>query len=96
MLPARLGVASGLNVIGRTLGRISGVAALGALWASRVSLYAGPEFSGGVTEAAAAAQIGGLCDVSYAALAVVVVALVLSAWGMLKQKSAGQTVESNS
>lgn len=61
---ARLGVASGLNVIGRTLGRSSGVAGLGALWASRVSLNAGPEFSGDVNEAAASAQIAGLRDVS--------------------------------
>ena len=93
---AQLGVASGLNVIGRTLGRTSGVAALGALWASRVSLYAGSEFSGGVTEAAAAAQIGGLRDVSYAALAIVVVALVLSAWGLLKDKAAAKAVERSS
>ncbi len=82
----RLGVASGLNTIGRTLGRTSGVAALGALWAVRVSHYAGPEFSGGVTQAAAAAQLAGLRDVSYVALAIVVLGLALGAWGAVKDK----------
>ena len=80
----RLGVVSGVNVIARTLGRTAGVAALGALWAGRVSVYAGPEFSGGVTEAATAAQIAGLRDVSFAAMAMIAVALVLSAWGLLQ------------
>lgn len=84
----RLGVVSSVNVIARTLGRTSGVAALGALWASRVAVYAGPGFSGGVTEAATAAQIAGLRDVSFAALAIVGVALLLSAWGMTQFRRA--------
>ncbi len=83
----RLGVVSGLSVIGRTLGRTSGIAALGALWASRVAAHAGPEFIGGVTEAASAAQSAALRDVSYAALAIVAVALILSAWGILEARA---------
>lgn len=81
----RLGVVSGINVIGRTFGRTAGVAALGSLWASRVSTYAGQGFSGVVTEAAAAAQIAALRDVAFVALAIVVVALLLSVWGLLQQ-----------
>ncbi len=80
----RLGVVSGVNVIARTLGRTSGVAALGALWVGRVSVYVGPDFSGDVTEAAMAAQIAGLRDVSFAAMAMIGVALILSAWGLPK------------
>lgn len=83
----RLGVVSGINVIGRTLGRTSGIAALGALWASRVTAHSGPDFSGTVTEAAAAAQIAALRDVSYTALAIVSVALILSAWGVLEARA---------
>lgn len=89
----RLGVASGLNTIGRTLGRTSGVAALGALWAARVSHYAGPDFTGSVTQAAGAAQVAGLRDVSYIALAIVLLGLVLSAWGFLKDRAPVQTLE---
>ena len=83
----RLGVVSGINVIGRTLGRTSGIAALGALWASRVAAHAGPDFFGSVTEAAATAQIAGLRDVSNTALAIVAVALILSAWGILEARA---------
>ncbi len=90
----RLGVASGINVIARTLGRTSGIAALGALWASRVTAHAGPDYIGGVTEAAAAFQIAGLRDVTYAALAIVAVALILSAWGILEARAPLQRVQS--
>ena len=90
----RLGVASGINVIARTLGRTSGIAALGALWASRVTAHAGPDYIGGVTEAAAAVQIAGLRDVTYAALAIVAIALILSVWGILEARAPLQRVQS--
>ena len=80
----RLGVVSGVNVIGRTLGNTAGVAALGALWASRVSVYAGPEFAGDVTEAVAVAQTGALRDVSFVAMAIVGLALAMSVWGLVR------------
>ena len=80
----RLGVVSGINVICRTLGNTSGVAALGALWASRVYAYAEPNFAGDVTEAAAAAQTTALRDVSFFAMAVVVAALGMSVWGLVR------------
>lgn len=83
----RLGVVSGVNVIGRTLGRTSGIAALGALWASRVMAHAGPDYSGAVTEAAAAAQLAALRDVSYTGLAIIAVTLILSAWGILEARA---------
>lgn len=79
----RLGVVSGVNVIGRTLGNTAGVAALGALWASRVFVYAGPDFAGDVTEAVASAQTNALRDVAFAAMAFVALALVLSVRGLL-------------
>ncbi len=83
----RLGVVSGVNVIGRTLGRTSGIAALGALWASRVMAHSGPDYIGSVTEAAAVAQIAALREVSYTALAIIAVALILSAWGILEARA---------
>ena len=83
----RLGVVSGINVIARTLGRTSGIAALGALWASRVAAHAGPDYFGSVTEAAALAQIAALRDVSYTGLAIIAVALILSARGILQART---------
>ena len=83
----RLGVVSGVNVIGRTLGRTSGIAALGALWASRAMAHAGPDYTGSVTEAAAVAQIAALREVSYTALAIIAVALILSVWGILEARA---------
>ena len=80
----RLGVVSGINVIGRTLGNTAGVAALGALWATRVYVYAGSDFAGDVTEAAAVAQTDALRDVSFAAMAIVALALVMSVWVILR------------
>lgn len=90
----RLGVVSGINVIGRTLGRTSGIAALGALWASRVMAHAGPDYLGSVTEAAAVAQIAALRDVSYTAIAIVSIGLMLSVWGILEARAPLRRVQS--
>lgn len=92
----RLGIASGANTIGRFLGRTVGVAALGALWANRVQVNAGPEFSGVVTEAAPAAQIAALQSVSYAGLVLVGVTLALIAWETLHSRSTDREFLTNS
>ncbi len=89
----RLGIASGTNTIGRFLGRTAGVAALGALWASRVRANAGSDFSGVVTEAAASAQIAGLQSVAFAALALVGVPLALIAWESISSRSAARPAQ---
>ncbi len=89
----RLGIASGTNTISRFLGRTAGVAALGALWASRVRANAGSDFSGVVTDAAASAQIAGLQSVAFAALALVGVTLALIAWESLSSRSAARPAQ---
>lgn len=89
----RLGIASGTNTISRFLGRTAGVAALGALWASRVRANAGSDFSGVVTDAAASAQIAGLQSVAFAALALVGVTLALIAWESLFSRSAARPAQ---
>ena len=91
----RLGIASGANTIGRFLGRTAGVAALGALWASRVRVNAGPDFSGVVTEAAATAQIAALHSVSYAAMALAGVTLALIAWETLYSNQNVRTAQTS-
>ena len=58
----RLGVASGLVSITRTLGQTIGVATVGAVWAARTIYHHGAILPGGVTTAPAATQIAGLQD----------------------------------
>ncbi len=49
--PERLGVASGLLGLSRTLGQTAGIALFGALWAGRVTSYLGEAPVGGATKA---------------------------------------------
>ena len=78
----RLGVASGLLAMTRLVGQITGIAVLGALWASRTAVYAGSAWRGDPVTAPAAAQVAGLRDTSTLALALVVGALLLGAWAL--------------
>ena len=83
----RLGIASGLLAITRSLGQTVGIAVLGALWAAVVLGAAGGAVSGGAEAAPPAAQAAGLRVVSLAAAGLVAVALViaLSAWRKERQ-----------
>jgi EmrB/QacA subfamily drug resistance transporter len=72
----RLGVASGLLALTRTVGQTSGIAILGAIWASRVSVHSSTTMVGGTTTASAAAQVAALDDTFK--IVVVIVALVIT------------------
>jgi len=82
----RLGVASGLLSITRTLGQITGVAVLGALWAGRVVYYTGAALAGGATTASAAAQVAGLHDIFLTNMFLMALALVLGIGGLLQER----------
>lgn len=82
----RLGVASGLLSITRTLGQTIGIAALGALWAGRVFAYAGQVLPQGATAAPVANQVAGLQDTFLLVDLFVVVALGLSLWGLVRER----------
>jgi EmrB/QacA subfamily drug resistance transporter len=82
----RLGVASGLLSISRTLGQTVGVAALGAVWASRVEYYAGIAVQGDGAAAPVAAQVAALQDTVLVIVAMIVLALVLSVWGVMHER----------
>jgi EmrB/QacA subfamily drug resistance transporter len=82
----RLGIASGLLSVTRTLGQTTGIAVLGALWASRVIFYNGAALSEGVTSAPAAAQVLGLHDTFLAVLVLIALALGLSVWGLVQER----------
>ncbi len=79
----QLGIVSGLLSITRTLGQTSGIAAIGAFWAARVSFYAGTDFKTGPTRTNIEAQVHGLRDALSSIVIVVGVALMLNIWGLL-------------
>jgi EmrB/QacA subfamily drug resistance transporter len=82
----RLGVVSGLLSVTRTLGQTSGIAVLGALWASRVSHYVGGSTGGDATTAPAAAQVAGLQDTFLSVAILMALGLGLSIWGLMQER----------
>ena len=82
----RLGVASGLLSITRTLGQTVGIAALAAVWASRVGYYAGRAVQGDQIAAPVAAQVAALQDTVLVIVAMILLALVLSVWGLMQER----------
>lgn len=84
--PERLGVASGLLGLSRTLGQTTGIALFGALWAGRVASSLGETPVGGATAAPIPAQISGLQETFLVMMALMVVALGLSVWGIRNEK----------
>ncbi|MCP4131118.1 MAG: MFS transporter [bacterium] len=84
--PDQFGVASSLLAITRTLGQISGIAALGALWSYRVSFYSGELLQDGPSTANAAFQVAGLQDVFIISAIIIFLALVLAVYGFFKSR----------
>ncbi len=82
----RLGVASGLLSITRTLGQTVGIAALAAVWASRVGYYAGRAVQGERIAAPVAAQVAALQDTVLVIVAMILLAVVLSVWGLMRER----------
>ncbi|MEJ2012112.1 MAG: MFS transporter [Anaerolineales bacterium] len=78
----RLGVASGLLALTRILGQITGIAMLGAFWATRVAARAASPPSGGPSAAPAAAQLAGLQDAMWLAAVLMLIAFSLAAWAL--------------
>jgi EmrB/QacA subfamily drug resistance transporter len=82
----RLGIASGLLAIGRTLGQTTGIALLGALWASRVMVYEGEVLAGGATVGTAVSQISALHDTFLFIVLLMMAALVTAVWGWAQER----------
>ena len=82
----RLGIASSLLSITRTLGQTVGIAILGAIWAARVMVHAGRPLPGGATTAPGPAQVASLQDTFLVVSVLIALALILSAWGLLKER----------
>jgi hypothetical protein len=78
--------ASSLLSVGRTLGQSIGIASIGALWASRVSAYAGKTLSGGITTASTEVQMNALQDTFFSLVFIIVIALFLSIWSIIREQ----------
>ena len=81
----RLGIASGMLAVTRTLGQTTGIAVLGALWAGRVFNYAGQVLAGGATAAPIPAQVFALRDTFILVSILIFIALLLSIWGLAEE-----------
>ena len=84
----RLGVASGLLALTRTIGQTSGIAVMGAYWAGRVSTLLGPAFSGDTTSAPAEIQVAALQQTVLVNAGIIGLALALSMWGIWREQKA--------
>jgi MFS family permease len=82
----RLGIASGMLAVTRTLGQTTGIAALGALWAAQVFKHAGGVVAGGATVAPVASQVFALRDTFVIVSVLILAALLLSIWGLAEER----------
>ncbi len=82
----RLGIASGMLAVTRTLGQTTGIATLGALWAGQVFKHAGEVLPGGATAAPIFAQVDALRDTFVIVSVLILFALLLSIWGLREER----------
>jgi heme/copper-type cytochrome/quinol oxidase subunit 2 len=81
--PEKLGLASSLLSLTRTLGQTSGIAALGAFWVSRVAVYAGEKFELGSVHTSPLAEVAALHDTILIVMGFILLALLLSLCAMV-------------
>jgi EmrB/QacA subfamily drug resistance transporter len=85
--PEYTGVAGGLLHLTRLLGQIVGIAVLGSIWAARVAAASGGVLpDGGASAADPLAQVAGLHTIFGIAAVIMVVATIIGAWGLKKEK----------
>lgn len=84
----RLGVASGLLSISRTLGQTVGVSVLSTIWAASVLFYSGRSYHGTPTHAPLHAQVESLQFIFMFVSVVIAIAFVLALWGAEKGRRA--------
>ncbi|HSJ27417.1 MAG TPA: MFS transporter [Acidimicrobiia bacterium] len=80
------GLGAGVLTITRLLGQVTGISAVGSLWASRVASIAGPQYAGDASSAPGAAQVAALRDVFLWGVALMGVALVIGVYGLAKER----------
>ncbi len=89
--PHRLGIASGMLAVNRTLGQTTGIALLGAIWSWRVFSAIGTSLPEGATSAPAAAQVAGLQETMLVTIGLVLLAIFLAAWAFISERQQVRT-----
>ena len=79
----RLGIVFGMLAVNRSIGQISGIAILGAVWASQTIAFAPPLNFDSSSEAPAIAQVAGLKTTFLFISFLIFLALSLSIWALL-------------
>lgn len=82
----QLGVVSGMLALTRTVGQTTGIALVGAAWASRTFLYAGNTNPGGATAAPATAQVSAQHDVLMGLVFLLLIGLGLAIWALMESR----------
>lgn len=82
--PDKLGIVSGMLALNRTLGQTTGIAIMGAIWAALTIYYAKPAQIVSATEALAPAQVAALQNTFIVIALVILSALLLAVWGLIK------------
>ncbi len=88
----RLGIASGLLSLTRTVGQTSGIAMLGAIWASCVGALGGLNAAKDATLAPAPIQVTALQQTMWFLVVLIGLALCLSIWALWKEKELREQV----
>jgi EmrB/QacA subfamily drug resistance transporter len=83
---ARLGIASSILSLTRTLGQTVGVSVLSALWAGRVMARVGGAVGGGATQAPAAIQVAALHDTFVVTVIWIGLGLMLSVYALVQER----------
>lgn len=80
----RLGIASGMLAITRTLGQVTGIALLGAFWSSQVMIRMGSTFQGDATSSPAIIQVAALRSTFLFVVVIVMLALGVGIWALIR------------
>lgn len=82
----RLGIASGMLAITRTLGQITGIALLGAIWSGLVISRMGTAYEGDATSAPALIQVAALKGTFLFIIVIVMLALGVGIWALIRSR----------
>jgi EmrB/QacA subfamily drug resistance transporter len=82
----RLGIASGLLSMTRTLGQTVGISVMGAIWAGNVAARMGYEVAGGATNAPAPVQVAAMHDTFLLIALLMAGALAVALWAAWQER----------
>ncbi len=83
----RLGIVSGMLAVNRTIGQTTGIAILGAFWASRVAFFNRGSIVVSATEADSFYQVLGLKSTFILISIIITIALGFSIWGLILERN---------